>query len=187
MTQHGFYVNMNECTGCRCCQVACKEKHNLPIGALCRRVLDFEGGTFPDVWAASFSKGCNHCDDPVCLKNCPAAAYIKEEEYGFVLQDTTRCIGCKRCTQVCPYGVPIYISQTDTVRKCDACFDWVSNGLRPACVAACSTRCLQFGPIEDLMAEHASETLYKDSVFLPDSSITNPNVLINLKSPLIKN
>ena len=88
MGQLGFYFDMTRCTGCRCCQIACKDKNDLPVGTLFREVSDFEGGVFPQVWAASLSMACNHCMEPQCAQNCPVAAYSKDPETGLVLQDT---------------------------------------------------------------------------------------------------
>ena len=142
MEQKAFFQNMNECTGCRCCQVACKDKNDLEVGFLFRKVTDFEGSAFPDVWSASLSMGCNHCDSPACVANCPQGALYKEEKHGFVLQDHDLCIGCQTCVNSCPYGAPVYFPEENKTRKCDGCIDWVENGMLPACVGACSTRCL---------------------------------------------
>ena len=108
MEQKAFYQNMNECTGCRCCQVACKDKNDLEVGFLFRKVTDFEGNAFPDVWSASLSMGCNHCDSPACVANCPQGALYKEEKHGFVLQDHDLCIGCQTCVN----------SHARTARRC---------------------------------------------------------------------
>ena len=40
MAQKAFAQNVNECTGCRCCQVACKDKNDLPIGTRAQLVLE---------------------------------------------------------------------------------------------------------------------------------------------------
>ena len=43
----GFYFNQQMCIGCRTCQVACKDKNDLEVGYLFRRVESFEVGEFP--------------------------------------------------------------------------------------------------------------------------------------------
>ena len=40
MTQYAFYFDSNACTGCKACQVACKETYHLPVTNLYRRVCN---------------------------------------------------------------------------------------------------------------------------------------------------
>ena len=71
----GFYVDMTSCIGCRTCQVACKDRHDIhEVGPRPRRVDSFECGTYPDVAMFHHVMSCNHCDDPACVKGCPTAA-----------------------------------------------------------------------------------------------------------------
>jgi anaerobic dimethyl sulfoxide reductase subunit B (iron-sulfur subunit) len=183
MEQRAFYQNMNECTGCRCCQVACKDKNDLDVGYLFRKVTDFEGNEYPDVWSASLSMACNHCDAPVCVDNCPQGALYKEEKYGLVLQDHDLCIGCQTCVKVCPYDAPVYFPEEEKVRKCDGCIAWLENGMLPACVGACSTRCLNFGVEDDIAMEHPDAV--HDLSVLPSSEETEPNFYILPKAELV--
>jgi anaerobic dimethyl sulfoxide reductase subunit B (iron-sulfur subunit) len=155
--------------------------HDLDVGTFFRRVTDYEGGKFPHVWAASLSMGCNHCEKPQCLSVCPVAAISKNPETGLVTQDLRMCIVCERCVRACPYGSPQYIPNLIEVRKCDACANFLRIGEKPACVAACSTRCLQFGDLEELKEKYGPGGLVNDLPVLPSPAKTNPSVLIKPK------
>ena len=42
--QLGFYVNAKYCAGCKTCQIACKDRANLEVGQLYRKVVAHEEG-----------------------------------------------------------------------------------------------------------------------------------------------
>ena len=76
--QLAFYVNMNNCTGCKACQVACKDKNNLPTGIRWRRVFQYEGGEWinqggemvpSNVYAYAVSAACMHCQTRYVCKS----------------------------------------------------------------------------------------------------------------------
>ena len=175
----GFYYDNTTCTGCHACQIACKDKNDLPLGILFRKVRTFEVGTFPNTKAFHYSGACNHCSSPACVANCPVGAMLICED-GTVQHDDDVCIGCKTCVSACPYGAPQFIEEDAIVRKCDSCKALRDNGQNPACVDACVMRCLEFGDIDELKAKHGNN-LVQELPFLPSASITNPSVLINCK------
>lgn len=188
MSQLGFYINTAVCSGCKACELACKDKHSFDIGPRARRVREVCGGSWtrdddtgafsPDgVFSYSVSYSCGHCDNPACVAVCPTGAHHKEEETGIVAVDPNRCIGCGSCVINCPYGAPQLVRSEGIVRKCDLCYDLVSAGEEPACVAICPQRALEVGPIDELRAAHGS---VNDIYPLPDSSRTNPNVVIEV-------
>lgn len=183
MAQYGFYFDQTACTGCKCCLIACKDAHDHGVGTAFRTVEDFEGGKFPDVWRASLSIACNHCGAPACMAACPTGAVVKDEATGLVGIVESECTGCGSCVAACPYGAPVMISDT-MAGKCDGC----SHGYRQAkgttaCVAACSTRALQFGDVEELARKYGSG-LTGDLSVLPDSSVTAPSLLIKAKAQM---
>ncbi|MEJ2711547.1 MAG: hypothetical protein P8074_28320 [Anaerolineales bacterium] len=102
--QYAFYFDSSSCTGCKACQVACKDKNNLEVGVLWRRVYSVTGGDWvstgnawtSQAFAYELSISCNHCQDPLCVHVCPTTAMHKRED-GIVLVDASKCIGCKYC------------------------------------------------------------------------------------------
>lgn len=176
----GFYLDTNRCTGCRACQVACKDKNRLEVGILYRKANSYVAGSFPDVKCFSYSASCNHCKDPICLKNCPTGAIYKAED-GTVIQDQSKCIGCRMCVMSCPYGHPQFFEDLGVAGKCDGCYGLRQGGNDPACVAGCPNRALHFGDIEELKAEYGDNLDNGSIAVLPDPSDTHPNVLINAK------
>ena len=74
--QYAFYFDSSSCSGCKTCQVACKDKNDLSPGVLWRRVYEITGGDWekvgetwiPDLKSYHLSMSCNHCEDHICLK-----------------------------------------------------------------------------------------------------------------------
>lgn len=120
MAKKGFYYNQDDCVGCKACQIACKDKNDLPVGIVFRQVRDFESGTFPSVGVYHFAQTCNHCESPACVANCPTGAMFAHEGDGTVQHDDSLCIGCQKCVSACPYGVPQYFEDLNITKKCDA-------------------------------------------------------------------
>jgi len=172
--QHGFFFTADNCIGCHACEAACSEKNENPAHLAFRSVGYVEGGSFPDYQRMNISMACNHCDDPVCLKGCPTAAYTKHAEYGAVLQDPDTCFGCGYCTWVCPYNAPQLDPVKGQVSKCNMCVDRLEVGLKPACVSACVGNALDFGVIENI-PENREQARIEIPGF-PSPEITRPNI-----------
>jgi anaerobic dimethyl sulfoxide reductase subunit B len=147
--QVGFFIDTTRCINCKTCEVACKDVNDAPVGVRIRRVLTFEDGEFPDVCAYNISLSCHHCEDPACVRSCPARAYTKRAEDGIVVHDPERCIGCRYCSWVCPYAAPQYDANSGRVRKCNMCVDLLAAGESPACASACPTRAIELGNLAE--------------------------------------
>lgn len=115
-----------------------------------RRVTTTEEGTFPDTTVTNVSLSCMHCADPACVANCPTGALSKNEDDGVVRVDLNKCIGCKTCSQVCPFDVPQYREEDGTHVKCDLCGDRREMGLQPSCVQTCFNQALTVGTMQEL-------------------------------------
>jgi len=132
--------NPELCTGCRSCEVACsfkKEKLFCPEKSRIRIVkIDEEGVDVPT--------GCEHCESASCQMVCPVRAIKRNSSTGAVQIDADKCIGCKQCLVVCPFGAIHFDPEKKTVFKCDLC-----DG-DPECVKWCYTGGVTYGEMAAL-------------------------------------
>jgi anaerobic dimethyl sulfoxide reductase subunit B (iron-sulfur subunit) len=178
-----FFLDVQTCTGCKTCIIACKDKNDLPMGVRWRRVVEFAGGdwisrvdgTFSQsVFAYYISVSCNHCQDPICVQSCPSKA-MNQDDHGIVTVDPQKCLGCRYCEWVCPYSAPQFDKDLCQMTKCDFCREELEQGGVPACVAGCPTRALQFGEYDQLVARYGSNLPIAP---LPSSVLTEPNFIL---------
>lgn len=167
----GVLVDTTLCIGCRRCEYACKEAHDMPSGSL--EDYDnqdvFEKLRRPSTKALTvvnkfenpkesgnpvYAKvQCMHCDYPACVSACIVGALSKQEN-GSVIWDTDRCIGCRYCMVACPYQVPAFEYDKPIqphIMKCDFCYDRTKEGGIPACVEICPMEALTYGKRYELV------------------------------------
>ena len=173
MSGKAFLVDTTKCSGCRACQVSCKQWNNLP-----GEPTKFFGGTeytnpkelsaitfnhvifFPidrsypgkPLWMIMHKK-CYHCEEANCQRICPQNAISKVE--GWTVIDQNRCIGCGACVNECVYKVPHVLDENmkkygadgiilkDKSYKCHACMQ--NKRPVPLCAQHCPTGALSFG------------------------------------------
>ncbi|MBI4788782.1 MAG: 4Fe-4S binding protein [Chloroflexi bacterium] len=157
--QLAFHINSSQCGNCKACQIACKDKNNLPVGIIWRRVWQYGG---------------MHCENPACVNACPAGAMIKRAD-GVVLVNADQCVGCRYCEWACPYGAPHYSEAKGVMTKCNFCEDLLAKGENPACVDACPMRAIEFGELSELRAKYGNAM---DVEPLPASWMTQPAVVV---------
>jgi len=115
MARWGMVIDLDRCTACQGCVVACQVENNVPPperedAQRCRAIawirlapMDLEEhGQRPGLQLIPIP--CMHCENPPCVKVCPATATTLGED-GLVAQVYPRCIGCRYCTTACPYTV----------------------------------------------------------------------------------
>lgn len=115
MPKWGMVIDLAKCTRCAACVVACLVENNIPYpvednaarnrNISWMKMIPFETESGRTI----IPRPCLHCDNPPCTKVCPVRA-TGIDSNGLVRQIYPRCIGCRYCTNACPY----------TVR----CFNW---------------------------------------------------------------
>jgi formate dehydrogenase iron-sulfur subunit len=162
-------IDESKCIGCKACQVACMNWNDLrdDIGETVG-VYDNPSDLTPASWTVMKffevepekgnlewlirKDGCMHCEDPGCLKACPAPGAIVKYSNGIVDFISENCIGCGYCVKGCPFDVPRLSAKDNKAYKCTLCSDRVAVGLEPACVKTCPTGAISFGTKDDMVS-----------------------------------
>ena len=158
----GFIIDNRKCIGCHACTVACKAEHEVPVGVNRTWVKYIEKGSFPDTRRLFSVMRCNHCADAPCVEICPVTALFTRKD-GIVDFDDRRCIGCKACTQACPYDALYMHPDEHTSAKCNYCSHRVDIGLEPACVNVCPEHAIISGDMDNPETE-ISKLLARETV-----------------------
>lgn len=163
-----FFVDLTRCTGCRGCQIACKQWKNLPAEETTNRgghtnPPDLSSVTYKTVHMREVGKGkdfrmlffpeqCRHCELAPCMTASTIdGAIVQDEKTGAVLfTPLTAQLDGQAVREACPYDIPRVDPQTKQIHKCDFCNDRVHQGVLPACVLSCPTGCMNFGEREDM-------------------------------------
>ncbi|MBU6217970.1 MAG: formate dehydrogenase subunit beta [Burkholderiales bacterium] len=161
-------IDESKCIGCKACQVACMQWNDNrdEIGSTVG-VYDNPADLTTKSWTVMrFNEveradggldwlirkdGCMHCEDPGCLKACPAPGAIVKYENGIVDFVKDNCIGCGYCVAGCPFNVPRISKDDHKAYKCTLCSDRVAQGEGAACAKSCPTKAIRFGKKKDLV------------------------------------
>jgi Fe-S-cluster-containing dehydrogenase component len=156
MYRWGMVIDLDKCTGCQACVVACRQENNIPMmgekyakmgrAKFWMNLIHETKGTYPNVETRFLPLPCMHCDKPPCTKVCPVAATYKNPE-GIVAQVYPRCIGVRMCISNCPYTVryfnwyepawpqeykkglnpDVYLRRKGVTEKCTFCIHRIRN------------------------------------------------------------
>lgn len=122
------------CTGCRTCEMVCSVVKMGMVNPARARVhvvrLDEHVLEIPIM--------CQQCESAPCMNSCPVKAIERDDKLGVLKTNYDRCIGCRTCMMVCPFGATGYDPVVRKVFKCDQC-----DG-DPTCVKFCETKALQY-------------------------------------------
>jgi carbon-monoxide dehydrogenase iron sulfur subunit len=140
-------IDYEKCTGCRLCELVCAVKHDRvsnPIRSRIRIIKWEAEGIYVPV-------ACQQCEDAPCILGCPAKALARNETLGRVETDYAKCIGCRTCVSVCPFGAMHFVPADRKVIKCDLC-----DG-DPQCVRFCDVEAVSFAESRDLGLQKGRE------------------------------
>lgn len=193
--RYGMFIDLEKCIGCNACTMACIKENQLPEGITPNRVLKMKIGEGDNVREYYQPILCMHCENPVCANVCPVKATYKRED-GIVVQDNTKCIGCKYCMQACPYRVRMFnkkppfsykkkhpggVHVGGTVIKCTFCKHRIDAGnISTACCDWCPTGARVFGDLNDPESKLSKLIRQRNGVQLQKEKLTEPQVYYGL-------
>jgi molybdopterin-containing oxidoreductase family iron-sulfur binding subunit len=108
----GMVIDLDRCTACNACTVACQQENNIPtLGPdpeLDGARIEWMSMLWRDPGDAQalpelLPFPCQHCEDAPCVKVCPVGATYSDAD-GITMQVFDRCIGCRYCMVACPYS-----------------------------------------------------------------------------------
>jgi len=187
----GMLIDTTQCkTGCNDCVTACNRENGLSGATSATSSQWIRKIEIKDVSSGrelSLPMMCQHCEHPPCVDVCPTTASFKRAD-GIVLVDKHRCIGCRYCMMACPYKArsfvhePLHDQNPDvprgkgTVESCTLCVHRIDQGLRPACVEACTNKAILFGDLNDAESEIAKKVRSVASVQVRADLRLNPGI-----------
>ena len=140
-------TDYEKCTGCRLCELVCSVWHDhvsSPIRSQIRVIKWEADGIYVPI-------ACQQCEDAPCVIGCPAKALTRNMEMGRVEINYDKCIGCRSCVSVCPFGALHFVSTDRKVIKCDLC-----DG-DPQCVRFCDTKAVDLVDAGDVSLQKGRE------------------------------
>jgi len=159
-------IDEQRCMGCKTCVLECAMAHS--DASSLAEALRSPDRPQPRIHVEPSERfgvplQCRHCEDAPCMEVCPTEAITRPAERGPVLIQAERCIGCKFCMLVCPFGVIDLSRDGKAMIKCDLCIERTQAGQEPACAAACPTGALEFCEMDEWLSRRRRSAAAKVS------------------------
>jgi Fe-S-cluster-containing hydrogenase component 2 len=124
----------DECVGCRLCEIFCSLSHTGSCNPARSRVNVVK--MILDVHCIPMM--CQQCEEPACAMSCPSGAIYRNPLTGAMETDRDKCIVCRMCVAICPFGGTGVDPVEGSVIRCDLC-----NGA-PLCAEVCPQGAIVF-------------------------------------------
>jgi len=141
-------INYEKCVGCRTCEMVCSLGHENEISPFRSRIRVSKW----EETAHSIPINCRQCEDAPCQRVCPNKAVSRDVELARQVVDYAKCIGCRSCVLVCPFGAMAFNAKTKKVVKCDLC-----DG-DPLCVKFCAYGTLAYIEADEIKQAKMTDT-----------------------------
>ena len=188
MARKGILIDVNRCTGCYNCFLACRDEHfgndYLPLsaaqplnGQFWMQIKEIERGKFPRPKLSYIPIPCMQCKDAPCISAATNEAIYKRDD-GVVVIDPEKIKGQKDVVNACPYRAIFWNEEKQIAQKCTLCAHRLDEGeKRPRCVESCPTGAMYFGDLDDATSDIAIKAKELNAgAFHPEYS-TDPSVL----------
>ncbi len=118
INQWTMIIDLDKCTGCSACLVACHAENNVPVQTETEitrlhamhwiRIERYWKGKYPNVQAGLLPINCQQCQRAPCEPVCPVYATNHSNNEGINLQIYNRCVGTRYCENNDPYKVRFF-------------------------------------------------------------------------------
>ena len=188
MSRYGIYIDVDKCTGCHNCFLACRDEffgNDYPgysaaqplNGQFWMQIKEIERGTYPKPKLDYIPTPCMHCQDAPCIDVAMNGAVYRRDD-GIVIIDPEKAKGQERIVNACPYRVIFWNEEKQIPQKCTMCAHHLDKGEKqPRCVEACPTGALMFGNLDDPNSDIAKAVAATDVEFFHPEFKTNPLVI----------